>query len=70
MQKINVIIKKVKIGAKYYIDNKEVVREDAKNRCRNLSKKKRKHQRDRYFCNIDLNESLDNIKEIIMLLKK
>ena len=29
-----------------------------------------KHQRDRYFCNIDLNESLDNIKEIIMLLKK
>ena len=37
MQKINVIIKKVKIGAKYYIDNKEVIREDAKNRCRNLS---------------------------------
>ena len=37
--------------AKYYKDNMEVLREDAKNKFRNLSekeKKKRKYQRNRY----------------------
>ena len=50
---------------KYYIANKEVLREDARNKYRNLSEKKekkRKYQRDRYHMNIDLNERLKQYK--------
>ena len=36
-QEIKTIIKEVKKVAKYYIANKEVLREDARNKYRNLS---------------------------------
>ena len=48
--------------AKYYIANKEVLREDAKNKYKDLSEKekekKSKYQTERYRTNIDLNEKL------------
>ena len=56
MQKINLIIKEVKKAAKYYIANKEVLREGARNRYRNLSEKENE-KRNRYHM-IDLNEEL------------
>ena len=60
MQKINIIIKKK--AAKYYIASKEVLREDARNKYKNLSEKekekKSKYQRERYHTNTDLNEKL------------
>ena len=49
-------------AAKYYADNQEVLREDARNKYRNLSgkekNKKRKYQMERYHINADLNEKL------------
>ena len=49
-------------AAKYYAANKEVLREDTRNRYRSLSKtekdKKRKYQREIYPMNTDLNEKL------------
>ena len=52
MQEINTIIKEVKKAAKYFIANRQVLREDARNKYRNLSEKKknkkRKCQRSRY----------------------
>ena len=40
-QEIKTIIKEVKKVAKYYIANKEVLREDARNKYRNLSEKEK-----------------------------
>ena len=62
MQKISIIIKEVKKAAKYYIGNREVLKEDARNKYRNLSEKekdmKRKYQRERYHVNTNLTEKL------------
>ena len=60
MHGANIIIKEVEKAAKYYKNNIEVLREDAKNKYRNLSEKdkKRKYQSDRYHLNIDLNGRL------------
>ena len=48
--------------AKYYAANQNVLREDARNKHRNLSEKKknkkRKYQGERYHMNSDLNERL------------
>ena len=41
MHGINILIKEVKKAAKYYAANKEVLREDAKDKYRNLSKKEK-----------------------------
>ena len=47
---------------KYYAANQKVLREDARNKYRNLSEKeknkKRKYQREIYHMNTDLNEKL------------
>ena len=49
-------------SAKYYATNQKVLRDDARNKYRNLSEKeknkKRKYQRERYHMNTDLNEKL------------
>ena len=49
-------------AAKYYAANQEVLKEDSRNRYRNLSKKekdkKKKYQKERYCMNIDLDEKL------------
>ena len=49
-------------AAKYYAANQEMLRQDARNRYRGLSKeekdKRRKYQRARYHMNTDLNEKL------------
>ena len=62
MQKTNIIAKEVKKAAKYYIANREVLKENGRNKYRNLSekekKKKRKYQRERYHYDTDLNEKL------------
>ena len=46
--------------AKYHVANREVSREDARNKYKNLSEKekdvKRKYQRERFHMNTDLNE--------------
>ena len=51
-----------KRAAKFYAAKQEVLREDARNKYRSLSKKekdkKRKYQRERYHMNADLNEKL------------
>ena len=51
-----------KKAAKYYAANKEVLREDARNKYKSLTEKekdkKRKYQRQRYHMNTDLNERL------------
>ena len=41
MESINIIIKEVKRDAKYYIANKEVLRENARNKYRNLPEKEK-----------------------------
>ena len=41
MESINIIIKGVKRDAKYYIANKEVLRENARNKYRNLPEKEK-----------------------------
>ena len=49
-------------AAKHYAANRKVLRENARNKYRNLSEKeknkKRKYQRERYHMNTDLNERL------------
>lgn len=51
-----------KKAAKYYIANKDILREDPRNKYREVSTKKkdknRKYQRDRYHMDLDLNEGL------------
>ena len=71
-QEIKTIIKEVKKVAKYYIANKEVLREDARNKYRNLSEKekKREYQRSRYHMNIDLNEKLQQYQRNYYASKK
>ena len=57
MQNTKIITKEAKKAAVYYIANQEVSREDAKNKYKNLLKKKekkRKYQRERYHMNTDL----------------
>ena len=60
MERINIIIKEVKKAAKYYIANREVLKENARNKYRILSEKerdkKKKYQRGRYHYDTDLNE--------------
>ena len=62
MQKISIIIKEVKEAAKYYIGNREVLKQDARNMYRNLSEKEKemtkKYQRERYHVNTNLTEKL------------
>ena len=41
MQKINIIIKEIKKAAKYYIAYREVLRENARNKYRNLSEEEK-----------------------------
>ena len=41
MQKTNIIIKEAKKADRHYISNKEVLRENAKNKYRNLSEKEK-----------------------------
>ena len=57
-----VIIKVVKKSTKYYRDNIEVLRENGRNKYRNVSEKEkevqRKYQRVRYHMNTDLYEKL------------
>ena len=49
MQKTNIITKEVKKAAKYYIGNREVLKENVRNKYRNLLEKekykKRKYQK-------------------------
>ena len=61
-------------AAKYYAANQEVLREDARNKCRNLSEKEKtkkgKHQRERYHMNTDLNEKLKQYQRNYYASKK
>ena len=49
-------------AARYYMENREVLKEDARSRYKSLSKKqkniKRRYQRERHHTNTDLNEKL------------
>ena len=60
MQKIIIIIKEVQKAAKYYRDNAETLRENARNKYRHLSEKEKdkKYQGDRCHMNIDSKERL------------
>ena len=61
-------------AAKYYATNQEVLREDARNKFRNLSEKekneKRKSQRERCHINTDLNERLKQYQRNYYASKK
>ena len=61
-------------AAKYYAANQEVLREDARNKYRNLPEKeknkKRKYQRERYHMNADLNEKLKQYRKNYYTSKK
>ena len=61
-------------AAKYYIANREVLKEDARNKYRNLSEKekdlKRKYQRERYHINTDSNEKLKQYQRNCYASKK
>ena len=63
MHGINITKKEKKQkAAKYYAANQEVLREDARNKYRNLSEKEKnkreKYQKEKYHINTDLNERL------------
>ena len=61
-------------ATKYYAANQEILREDARNKNRNLSEKgknkKRKCQRERYHMNSDFNERLKEYQRNYCALKK
>ena len=61
-------------SAKYDAANQIALREDSKNKYRNLSKKeknkKRKYQRERYHMNTDLNEKLKQYQRNYYASKK
>ena len=61
-------------AAKYYVANQNVLREDAKNKYRNLSEKeknkKRKYQRETYHMNTCLNEILKQYQRNYCTSKK
>ena len=61
-------------AAKYYAANQNILREDARNKYKNLSEKennkKRKHQRERYHMNTDLNEKLKQYQRNYYASKK
>ena len=63
-----------KKAAKYYIPNKTFLREDARNKYRNLSEKekerKTKYQRDKYHMDIDLNEKLKTLSQKLLCFKE
>ena len=66
MHGINITKKEKKQkAAKYYAANQEVLREDARNKYRNLSEKEKnkreKYQKEKYYINTDLNERLKKI---------
>ena len=58
----------------YYAANKEIIKEDARNRYRSLSKtekdKKRKYQSERYHMNTDLNEKIKQYQRNYYASKK
>ena len=74
MHEINIIIKEEKKAGKYYGANKEVLREDARNKYTSLKEKqqnvKRKDQRERYHMNTDLNEKLKKYQRNYYASKK
>ena len=74
MHGINIIIKEEKKVAKCYIANKEVLKEDARNKYRSLSEKekdkKRKYQREGDHMNTDLNEKLKQYQKNYYASKK
>ena len=51
------------IASEYYLENRNALKKNAKNKYRNLSEEekevKRECQRDRYYMNTDLNEKLN-----------
>ena len=61
-------------AAKYYAVNQKVLREDVRNKHRNLSEKennkKRKYQRERFHVNNDLNEKLKQYQRNCYALRK
>ena len=63
-----------KKAAKYYIANKTFLREDARNKYRNLSEKekerKTKYQRDKYHMDIDLNGKLKTLSQKLLRFKE
>ena len=60
-------------AAKYYAANQEVLREDARNKYRNLSEKENNEKgniKERYHMNTDLNEKLKQYQMNYYALKK
>ena len=61
-------------ASKYYAANQKILRKDARNKCRNLSEKKknkkRKYQRERCNMNTDLNEILKQYQRNCYASKK
>ena len=61
-------------AAKYYAANQEVLREDARNKYKNLSEKKknkkRRYQRERYHMNSDLNKKIKQYQRNYYVSKK
>ena len=60
-------------AAKYYAANQEVLREDARNKYRNLSQKENNEKgniKERYHMNTDLNEKLKQYQMNYYALKK
>ena len=76
MHGINITIKEESKGlaAKYYAASQEVLREDARNKYRNLSEKeknkKRKYQRERDYMNTGLNQRLKQYHASKKTMKK
>ena len=62
------------MATKYYIANREILGEDARNKYRNLSEKekdiKRTYQRERCHMNTDLNETLKQYQRNYYASKK
>ena len=61
-------------AAKYYMQNREFLKEDARNKYRSLTEKqkdiKRKYQRERYHMNTGLNEKLKQYQRNYYASKK
>ena len=57
-------------ASEYYLENRNVLKKNAKNKYRNLSEEekevKRECQRDRYYMNTDLNEKLKQISKKLL----
>ena len=70
MHEIN--ITKTRKAARHYAANQKVLRENERNKYRNLSEKdkKRKNQREIYYMNADLNEKLKQYQKNYYASKK